>query len=395
MATKIEAKILGTLIDSYERSKTFTGDNLNEQKFKIATAKLFPQYDDDSEFDLYKEINNTLQSLKAKCFVDFTPERSGTIKTVFLVKDSIGKIYQYIKREPKANVNEQLQKIWHGYELLDKTIYAPLLEYIGEQSQRLKENKNILVFDGDLGEYQDILLAVKNILGNESEVFIRELSVKLFNSSKRLEEIESKVRTLLYKYGEYAEKETVLEEHNIIKTPTYVMVKGTGILDCGQKIDLSKIGGDIGLSTQTLKTLTSIELNGASVITIENLTNFHKYIPNNELVIYLGGFHNTVKRELIKLVAKCNPSATFRHFGDVDAGGFYILEHLKEKTGVNFLPANMDMQTLAHNKNHWKKLTENDRKRLGDLAKKYFEHDAVAKFMLDNNCKLEQESEIL
>lgn len=395
MANKIEAKILSTLIDSYEKSKTFTGDNLNEQRFKIATSKLFPKYDDDSEFDLYKEINNSLQSLKTKCFIDFKPERSGKIKTVFLVKESIHEIYQYIKRQPKADINEQLQKIWCGYEILDKTIYTPLLGYVGEQSQRLKENKNVLFFEGDIGEYQDILLAVKNILDNETEIFIRELSVKLFGNSKRLEEIESKVRTLLYKYGEYDEKDTVLEEHNIIKTPTYVMVKGTGILDCGQKIDLSKIDGDIGLSTQTLKTLTSIELNGASVITIENLTNFHKYIPSNELVIYLGGFHNTVKRELIKLVAKCNPNAVFRHFGDIDAGGFYILEHLKEKTGVHFLPVNMDIRTLEQNKKHWKNLTENDKKRLGDLAKKYFEHDAVAKFMLDNNCKLEQESEIL
>ena len=32
-----------------------------------------------------------------------------------------------------------------------------------------------------------------------------------------------------------------------------------------EKIDLSKLHGDIGLSTQTLKDLSSIELNGANV----------------------------------------------------------------------------------------------------------------------------------
>ena len=173
------------------------------------------------------------------------------------------------------------------------------------------------------------------------------------------------------------------------------MVKGQGILHCGEKIDLSILTGDIGLSTQTLKDLSSVELNGANVMTIENLTNFHKYKPENELVIYLGGFHNSVKRDFIKLVAKCNPATVFKHFGDIDAGGFYILEHLKKKTGINFIPHNMDIKTLEDNKEHWIKLTENDRNRLRFLAEKINDCKETIDYMLKNNCKLEQEAEIL
>ena len=69
-------------------------------------------------------------------------------------------------------------------------------------------------------EFDDLLNTVKAVLSNQNEIFIRELSVKLFNNSKRLEAIENTVRSLLYKYGEYDDKETVFEEHNIIKTPT-------------------------------------------------------------------------------------------------------------------------------------------------------------------------------
>lgn len=194
-------------------------------------------------------------------------------------------------------------------------------------------------------------------------------------------------------YGEYDDKETVFEEHNIIKTPTYVMVKGKGILNLGQKIDLEKIGGDIGLSTQSLRRLVSVELKGDSVITIENLTSFHKYLPDNELVVYLGGFHNSVKRDFIKLVYKCNPEAKFKHSGDIDAGGFYILEHLKNKTGISFEPFNMNIETLEKNKAHWIKLTVNDRKRLCNLAEKFPNYKETADYMLENNCKLEQEGE--
>ena len=395
MATRIELKVLNELLDLYEKSKTFLGKNKNHQTFKVTVSKLFPKYDDDSEFSVYKEINQSLDTIKKKGFITFKPERSGKIRTVSLEENAIEEIYEYINRTPKADVNNQLMGLWDNYKDLPEETYSSLLAYLREQQVRVSTNKSIQFFEGNFVDYEDILTAVKIILSNQNEIFIRELSIKLFNNSKRLETIENTVRSLLYKYGEYDDKETVLEEHNIIKTPTYVMVKGQGVLNFDEKIDLSKLHGDIGLSTQTLKDLSSIELNGANVITIENLTNFHKYQSDNELVIYLGGFHNSIKRDFIKLVAKCNPEAVFKHFGDIDAGGFYILEHLKKKTGINFIPYNMDINTLKKNKEHWIKLTENDKSRLCSINEKISCYKETIDFMIQNNCKLEQESEIL
>lgn len=395
MVNKLEAKILNSLIDSYENSKTFLGENKNQQSFKVVVSKLFPKYEDDSEYEIYKEINSTLENLKQKKFIEFKVERSGKIKSAFLIQDSIQIIYDYLKRTPKVQINNQLIEVWDVFKKEQSFLYEPLLKYIDEQTENLLANKNIQFFVGDFTEYMDILVAVKSILENQSEIYIRELSVKLFNNSKRLEEIESSVRSLLYKYGEYDNKDTVLEEHNIIKTPSYVMVKGKGILHCGQEINLTKIEGDVGLSTQTLKSLSFVELNGADVITIENLTNFHKYQSEDELVIYLGGFHNSVKRDFIKLVSKCNPNTKFKHFGDIDAGGFYILEHLINKTGIDFKPYNMDIHVLEKYKKYWIPLTENDKSRLKVFLSKNSSYNEVIEFMLCNNCKLEQESEIL
>ena len=394
MATKIELKVLNELLDLYEKSKTFLGENKNHQTFKVSVSKLFPKYDDDSEFELYKEINQNLDLLQKKEFITTKAEKSGKIRSVSLEENAIEQVYEYINRKSKADINKQLTELWDKYKDLQEESFSPLLEYIKEQQSRISTNKAVQFFDKSFVDYEDLLNAVKAVLSNQNEIFIRELSVKLFNNSKRLETIENTIRSLLYKYGEYDDKDTVLEEHNIIKTPTYVMVKGKGILHCGQTIDLSKIKGDIGFSTQTLKTLSSVELNGANVITIENLTNFHKYNSDNELVIYLGGFHNSIKREFIKLVAKCNSNAVFKHFGDIDAGGFYILEHLKRKTGINFIPHNMDIYTLEKNKDFWIKLTENDKARLSFLAEKSNEYKETIDYMLKNDCKLEQESEI-
>lgn len=391
MATKIELKVLNELLDLYEKSKTFLGENKNRQTFKVTVSKLFPKYDDDSEYELYKEINQNLDTLKKKGFITTKAEKSGKIRSVSLEENAIEQVYEYIKRPPKADRNNKLTELWDNYNDLPDDLFSPLLEYIKEQKIRISTNKAVQFFDESFVDYEDLLNAVKAVLSNQNEIFIRELSVKLFNNSKRLEAIENTIRSLLYKYGEYDDKDTVLEEHNIIKTPTYVMVKGKGILHCGETIDLSKIKGDIGLSTQTLKALSSVELKGANVITIENLTTFHKYHSDNELVIYLGGFHNSIKRDFIKLVAECNSNAVFKHFGDIDAGGFYILEHLKRKTEINFIPYNMDIKTLEDNKEHWIKLTENDKNKLSFIAENEC-YSEIIDFMIKNECKLEQEA---
>lgn len=391
MATKIELKVLNELLDLYEKSKTFLGENKNHQTFKVSVSKLFPKYDDDSEFELYKEINQNLDLLQKKGFITTKAEKSGKIHSVSLEENAIEQVYEYINRKSKADINKQLTELWDKYKDLQEESFSPLLEYIKEQQSRISTNKAVQFFYESFVDYEDLLNAVKAVLSNQNEIFIRELSVKLFNNSKRLETIENTIRSLLYKYGEYDDKETVLEEHNIIKTPTYVMVKGKGILHCGETIDLSKIKGDIGLSTQTLKTLLSVELKGANVITIENLTTFHKYHSDNELVIYLGGFHNSIKRDFIKLVAECNSNAVFKHFGDIDAGGFYILEHLKRKTKINFIPYNMDIKTLEDNKEHWIKLTENDKNKLSFIAENEC-YSEIIDFMIKNECKLEQEA---
>ena len=68
---------------------------------------------------------------------------------------------------------------------IDFYIYKPLSDYLLEQKNNLSKNKNISFFDGDIKEYKNLLSAVKAVLENKDEIFIRELSVKLFNDSKK------------------------------------------------------------------------------------------------------------------------------------------------------------------------------------------------------------------
>ena len=86
-----------------------------------------------------------------------------------------------------------------------------------------------------------------------------------------------------------------------------------------------------------------------------------------------------------------NPELAFKHFGDIDAGGFLIMNHLKEKTGISFVPVCMDIETLVRCYDKTHPLTIEDVKRLERLKDDEC-FKGVVEYMLANNVKLEQEN---
>jgi biotin synthase-related radical SAM superfamily protein len=66
------------------------------------------------------------------------------------------------------------------------------------------------------------------------------------------------------------------------------------------------------------------------------------------------------------------------------------LEHLRKQTGIDFKPYKMDLETLMKYQEYSKMLTDNDRVRLKNLKGREF--DEIIDYMLDYNCKLEQEA---
>lgn len=61
----------------------------------------------------------------------------------------------------------------------------------------------------------------------------------------------------------------------------------------------------------------------------------------------------------------------------------------------SLLLINMDYKTLEQFKDYWIPLTPNDKKRLSLLKEDSPDFSDTIDFMLKNNCKLEQESELL
>ena len=107
---------------------------------------------------------------------------------------------------------------------------------------------------------------------------------------------------------------------------------------------------------------------------------------------YLGGYANRFQRDFLKRIYEDNPGVQYFHFGDIDAGGFYIHENLCRITGIPFELYRMSVNELQdpRYKSCLLSLTLNDRRRLRTLAG-YDIYQETVKYMLAQDVKLEQE----
>lgn len=384
---KYEKEILNQLISKYERSRTFTGSNQVNQQFSVSMTKLFPAYSDSAAFEVFKSVNTAAAALEQTGYITVKRQKNGVIISVSLNLAAAPDIYHALSRTPKKDTNRQLAALLNRYigynELLDR--------YCHDQLQRLAENKKILPFDGDFASFQNILEVLSKVMSVEKETYQRDFSSAVLHDSKAFEKIRSKVENILFSYGDFARKETLLEELNIVRNPGHVFFKGNAVIYLGtQAINLQQLNGDIGLSSSLLRMIERIEVKADKIITIENLTTFNAFNNSHFFAVYLGGYHNHDRRMFIQTMYAQNPNAKYYHFGDIDAGGFYILLHLRRKTGIPFEPYKMDIATLKENLDDTKKLTDNDKIRLRHLLDSEF-GDTVS-FMLENDCKLEQEN---
>ena len=231
----------------------------------------------------------------------------------------------------------------------------------------------------------------------------RELSIRFFGDTKNFEKTyRAAVCRILEEYGNYQEKlfgvsdarekeQVLLGEHNISANPSYVYVKGDGEFTLGNGSVLCLTPEyPIAFSSEAINNMKKISINSARMMTVENLTSFHRVHEVNASYIYLSGYHNTVKQRLIMKLAQENPKLKWYHFGDLDPDGFFILEHLKRGTKINFEPFHMDLDDFKNFQRYGKELSERDRKKAHTLMDAGLYCKELS-YILQENIKLEQE----
>ena len=184
--------------------------------------------------------------------------------------------------------------------------------------------------------------------------------------------------------------------YNLYENPTYVLIKGNVVIQFDSSvINVVEMPDGIALSNASLEKIKKITVKASKVITVENLTTYHDSDEGDSVHIYLGGYHNHSKQILLEKIYVDNKNSAYFHKGDLDVYGFLILENLKEKTGIPFAPLMMDVATLEkfYQAGLYKELTASDVKVIGGKRNtKLAAYADVLQFMLDHNCKVEQES---
>lgn len=388
--------ILNHLIDRYEGRGAYAKDASLLRAIQIDVEKEYHAYADRYNHDVYKEINAAIEKLCLEELVFAEKDSAGRFLKVRLNIAGVSECYRKLKRTSVPEQCEKVKKILDGY----KNCECPIVQAVIKDWYRCLEEYKKLPYDlkydaKRVSEIVRILQAVSNL---NSETYIRNFSTALFKDSKKFQrEFRKIVETILFDYtDEVVEKDNILGFYNLYENPTYVMIKGNAVIRFDiSVIDVSEMPDGIALSNTSLERIKAVTIKANKVITVENLTTYHDSDEDDAVHIYLGGYHNYSKQVLLEKIYADNKSRSYFHKGDLDVYGFLILENLKEKTGIPFAPLMMDVATIErfYNAGLYKKLTASDVKVIEDKKNtKLASYADVLQFMLDRNCKVEQES---
>lgn len=391
-----QKKTLELLLKKYEDSRTYRGENKVRRNFCISPSEVFPDYESDfADMDLIRDFERQMNEL----------EKEGLL-TVFLKNGQIGKLqanqqswdsyYKILGKKEKRTLQMEQIALYESY----LGVSGLLDGFCHDQLERLYHNRKARY---EPEKAKRILELCAFILRRREDILERELSIAVLRDSKLWEKsYRSAVCDILLTYGNYGEllfgvdekkerRRIVLEEYNVYANPSYVYFKGNAVLTFvdGQYLRL-RPDMPLAFTSDTLKQLKAAEILDQRVMTVENLTSFHRVRWKDTFYIYLGGYHNTVKQELIRRLAEYNVHLKWRHFGDIDPDGFYIAEHLRHGTGIDFRPVYMDAETLRKYRKYARKLEKNDIPKAMSLMESG-RYQEVLSYMLETGLKLEQE----
>lgn len=405
---RYDDKILGKLLDIYERSLLYSGKNqINRSITFPIQKKTLPEYFDESalQFDM---IHQQLEQLEAQGYVRLiwkNKKRGHILEKCELVIERLEDAYKLLHRKPKNTKEQEIFVICDFYRGRAQELDC-FLEWVRERIQEGASVRRYVDMDAP-NNFRRLCELVLRILTNDAECFLRQFSIRYFHDSKLAEKDLTRAVHVIAEFSEEdrfanLQEEEILAEYNIYRNPSWLMMKGNArfhkVYGNGMaEIDLQSFDGGLGISNQDIEQIVWNPVDTIKkIVTVENLTAFHQWKVRGDasvLCIYLGGYHNHVKRMFLKTLYKAYPDAEYLHFGDIDCGGFRIWKDLCVKTGIPFQTLYMDLETYHKYLTWGRKLTEQDRKVLEIMMKDSFFKGQKELFasMLKQGIKIEQE----
>lgn len=393
---KYEVEIVSALLKKYYKRKTVHKDAKVTQRINLPINKILKNYSDyNVNLGEKEKVDKAIESLENNNYITSSKLKlSEDYEKIYLNLDNINKLEEYAASKlsitPRSFVVDKLKAIIKKY----RNKGAITDYYINGLEDTVNNTSNKL----DIVKEEDILKTLSFLENNKEFLYIREASILIFGDSKYLEKNrKSQIKSFLANYyitaGEDVfEEENLFERFNIYDTDQDICVKGAVIIEYENKIiDIKGLSGGVSFSIKDIDRIKAIIVNGDKVMTIENKTSFLR-MTGDDCYIYLGGFATKPQIAFIKKLIRDNPDKGYFHFGDIDAGGFWIHKKLCEQTNHSFDLFHMSENDLK-NTNYsscLKSLSEYDIKRLNSL-KTIDKYSYCITYMIKFNKKLEQE----
>lgn len=408
---KEAVSLLHMLLDKYENSALYKGTpRVKRRVWLHFNRRNLPRYFDDSTARHKEGINEAARFLEDRGLVEIVWERfeeGNLIKKIALNLEHLREAYSFASRRPRADREDRVAGLAREYARGAAPWVRDFLHYV---AGRVASGASVARYldINDPGRAEALFKSLREAGRLEEEVPRRVFSQRVLGSTKAFDAVAGTVARAAADFhpqfratGGAVEPSAVLAELGIVDNPGHIFISGgLQFVAGGKLIDLADFYPDLGISTELAGRLQVAAVTADYIITIENLTAFYRFIKtsrSNYLAVYLGGYHNSLRRNFLQKI-RAHLEATgagkpFYHWGDIDYGGFDIFVHLRDRCLPDLRPVCMDIATLEQYRDfclpfddrYAKKL----RKLLADPGYRVF-HPVLA-YMLKNGVRLEQE----
>ncbi len=388
-------QVLARLLDSWERRADPTARAVSIGVERIAG------YRDDRDPALRQAINRDLAAWAAQGWVQLRwvrGEQDNLLERVTLQPAAVPAVYAHLGRTPAGDQQAAL-----GAALADaaQNCTPAAAAVLDTARAALQAGQSPLPFDpADPARNVELLRAFVALDHLDDEVAERDFSARVLGDSKRLAILRRPLARLLVAArpdlaGLGADR--FWTAVGLRLNPGHVYLHGPLVLRAaGTRVDVGTFQPDLGLPVAMIADLAIESASGRYLLTVENRTSFYDYIaafPQEGIVLYLGGFPNRARRELLRRLQQARPTLPCYHWGDLDYGGFAILAHLRRTLPGPLHAHQMDRATLTAYTEPGRPLTPVDRRNLARLRTEPVLNDCVPiiEALLAAGTKREQE----
>ncbi len=413
------ALILHALLDMFERRRVGQVGNpstslragLSHKAVRCDLDELsLPGYHSQLDPAPRQIANEQLHALEQLDWVRLTwlPGEAGhLLASVTLVPEQADSIFAWLQRTPQATRRARLidlllaERFRFNDWRLD-AIQAALdqLKADSADSRRSARRKSPAPFSLTDAEFnRDVLTALVALDEVREETPYRVFSVRVFNDSKRFEDLSGALCTLARRHQadwRNWSNEDILRELNLTANPTYLYLHGPWRLidEAGQIITLGEFEPSVGLAAAQAQHVRQAMIEADEVICVENVTTFYELIrhaASSFAAICLWGNPSPACRHLLSCLPLETPLFVW---ADIDYGGLNILAQLREQVNPRAQPYRMDIETLETHSQWAHPLTPADVRHLNRLLRRAALADLhpLIEHLLQRGLKLEQEA---